>query len=633
MCGIVGAIDPNITEQQLQKAMQLMAHRGPDDNGTFSDTPLRLGHLRLAIQDLSELASQPMQSSDGRYTIVYNGEIYNHWYIREELIQKGISFRSSSDTETLLQAYIVYGAQVLQKLNGMFAFAVYDSHTRNIFIARDNFGIKPLYYYHKDGKFYFASEIKVLTAFSNLDKKLNNEALFQTLMLQWQIADNTGFKHVRKLLPGHCMQLNIDNTETWTIKKWYQLPFTGQYEQLSESAWIARLDNVLTQSVKQQLLSDRPLAYFLSGGLDSSLLLAIAHKITGQKKQHCYTIDAGTAFQQEGFSNDLFYAKQIAQQLDAELRVIPAASNIMQDFDQMIWQLDEAQADIAPLLVQQIAMQADKEGFKVLMSGTGADDVFSGYRRHQALYYQQRLNTLPLFVKKGIKNIASLLPESTATRRLKKLTAYITANQQEQIVASFYWANQQEALNLFPKDYRQTINQFSIEQYFDALLTEIPNEHNKLNQMLYYEMNSFLPSHNLNYTDKMSMSAGVEVRVPYLDRVLTELSYSIPPELKMQGITTKYLLKKVAEQYLPKSIIYRSKTGFGAPVRSWVQSDTGFQSIIEDRLMDRSFIGRGIFDQKAIMQLINDTIQNKRDGSYTILSLLAIESWLRQFTK
>jgi asparagine synthase (glutamine-hydrolysing) len=633
MCGIIGIIDANINDYQLRQAMQSIAHRGPDGRGTFSDTPLHLGHVRLAIQDISELASQPMQSPDNRYTIIFNGEIYNHWEIREELIQKGISFQSKSDTETLLQAYIYYGEQVLQRINGMFAFAIYDCQSRNIFIARDNFGIKPLYYYHKNREFRFASEIKALAAIGSFDKKLSLDALFQTVMLQWQISDNTGFKHVHKLLPGHCISLNIDHPETLKIKKWYQLPFTGLYEKLSEQAWIERLDFVLTEAVERQLLSDRPLAYFLSGGLDSSLLLAIAHKITGQKKQHCYTIDAGTEFQQEGFSNDLYYAKNVAQQFNAYLHILPAQANIIQGFDQMIWQLDEAQGDIAPLLVQQIAMCADKDDFKVLISGAGADDLYSGYRRHQALYYQQALNSLPLFLKKGIENITSFLPEHVTTRRFKKLTAHLTATQREQMAAYFYWSSPTEALALFSKDCKQAINTHCIEQYFASLLAEIPDEHNKLNQMLYYEMNSFLPNHNLNYTDKMSMAAGVEVRVPYLDTAVAALSTSIPPELKMRGTTTKYLLKKVAEKYLPKSIIYRKKTGFGAPLRSWIKNDLAFQQRIEERLMDSSFIGRNIFDQKGIMQLIDDTQHNRRDGSYTILSLLSIESWLRQFAE
>lgn len=631
MCGIAGKIGINANKAEMHDALKMLNHRGPDGNGVFNALPLVLGHTRLAIQDLSEQAGQPMFSADKRYAIVYNGEIYNHQEIRTELIKFGAQFQSQSDTETLLYGYIHFGENILNHLNGIFSFAIFDSHKRELFAARDAYGVKPFYYYRDEQQFIFSSEIKAIIALGGEKLSNNIDAQFQTLMLQWQMDENTGFKEIKKLLPGHSFKINVEHLSEFKITKWHQENFIGKYNQQTENDLIINLDEALTAAVQRQLLSDVPIAYFLSGGLDSSLLVAIAKKIAPEKTTTAFCLDAGKDFIEEGFSADVEYAKKVAEHLNIDLEIIEAKSNFLEEFDYMILHLEEAQADIAPLFIYQISKAANRKGFKVLISGAGADDVFSGYRRHQAISKENILSKTPRFIKGAVKKFVGILPTNHQTRRIKKLAEHIDLSTYQRMFAYFFWADKKDVLHLFSDKFRERINPLQIEEYFEKYLAEIPEEKNLLNQMLHLEMSSFLPCHNLNYTDKMGMAASVEIRVPYLDNEMVKFADSIPPELKLKGMTTKYLLKKVAENYLPKEVIYRSKTGFGAPIRSWMHNDAVFQQQVWKRISNLILIESKVFDKKAIQQMFTQTIDKKKDHSYTLLGLLAIESWMRQF--
>ncbi|MDI9319872.1 MAG: asparagine synthase (glutamine-hydrolyzing) [Phycisphaerales bacterium] len=631
MCGIIGIVSSKAVEHSMQSALNLLHHRGPDGNGIYRDAPIILGQVRLAIQDLSENGHQPMISADANYVIIYNGEIYNHSEIRKQLILKGVQFNSSSDTETLLCGYIHYGEEILQKINGIFAFAIYDKVKRTLFAARDPFGVKPFYYYKDERQFIFGSEIKSLMSLGANRIQYNIEAQFETLMLQWQMDEHTGFEEIKKLLPGHCLSIYIDDLNSIHIKKWYKANFNGIYAQHSEKDWIALLEIELIAAVKRQLLSDKPIAYFLSGGLDSSLLVAIAKSIDPNKVQQTFCIDAGKKFIQEGFSDDLPYAQIVAEHLQVDLEVIEAQSNFLASFDERIFELEEAQADIAPIFVRQIAKAAQSKGFNVLIGGVGGDDVCSGYRRHQAIANEYLIEKTPRLLRTLLKKGADYLPQNNQTRRIKKVAKSIDLNQRARLYQYFFWANKADILDLFNDTAKVALDCNCIEHHFDKYLAEIPNESSALNQMLHLEQNSFLPCHNLNYTDKMGMAASVEIRVPYLDLDFVKFAASIPPELKMKGMTTKYLLKKVAEKYLPNEVIYRPKTGFGAPIRTWMQEENNFQNEVWKRLSNLKIVAKNIYKQAAIEALFQDTIQKKKDGSYTLLALLAIESWMRQF--
>jgi asparagine synthase (glutamine-hydrolysing) len=628
MCGIIGIVSDKASNF-ITACNQKISHRGPDSNGEFKSGNLALGHQRLAIQDLSPNGHQPMHSADGRYTLIFNGEIYNHLDIREEIAHK-YPFKSTSDTETILYGFIEYGVALWKRLNGIFALAIFDNQTRDLWIVRDHFGVKPLYYYHKEDTFLFSSEIKALTDFPNFDKSLDYTALLNYVSFLWSPSEQTPFKNVKKLLSGHYLHLNTATPSVINIEKYYEIPFNGVYTKATEQELIDELDQRLFKAVERQMLSDVPVGFFLSGGLDSSLIVAMAKKLRPTEKLRCYTIDANNGETFEGFTNDLHYAHIVTKHLDLDLKIVKAQPDIVNDFDKMIYHLDEPQADPAPLNVLNICTQARKDGFVVLLGGTAGDDLFSGYRRHQALAYERYVQMMPTFLVKFLEKItASISVNNPSLRRVRKFFQSADKNPTERLADFFCWTPINVAKNLFSDPIKQKIGDYNPNHILIDALDNIPKEKNALNQMLYLDLKYFLTDHNLNYTDKLSMTVGVEVRVPFLDLELLEFSTKLPVNLKMKGTTTKYLLKKVAERYLPKDVIYRPKTGFAAPARQWITNelaDTVDKTLAADRLQKQ-----GIFNPIAVKQLIEDNKEGKIDASYTLWSILAIESWLKQF--
>lgn len=627
MCGIVGGIGK--FEKEAKEGLKLISHRGPDSSGCFLKHNLFLGHARLAIQDLSENGNQPMFSVDKRFVIIFNGEIYNHNEIRTEFKQE-FDFRSSGDTETVLNAYIKYGIDFLNKLNGIFALAIYDTQKDEILIARDQFGVKPLYIYQDNDILLFGSELKAFLPWA-LNKELSAEAFVNYLEFLWSPGESTPFKKVKKILPGHYLKFKLSDYKDVQQIQYYQWIIPEVRSNISEEQVVDILEEKLLKAVDRQMLSDVPVGFFLSGGLDSSLLVAMARKLYPKREFSCFTIDVGNwGAGIEDFTNDLEYAKMVAVTLNVNLKIVKADVDIVQMFDQMIWHLDEPQADAAPLNVLNIAKLAQENGIKVLIGGTAGDDIFSGYRRHQALRYEKYIQRIPLSLRRVIQSFITILPSSRPLfRRLKKMMIGLDKLPIERQVAYFGWLSTYIVKGLFTKKWRAELSSYDPYDYFYQLAKDLPKYTDALTRMLYWEVKTFLVDHNLNYTDKMAMAVGVEARVPFLDLELVEFSKSIPSELKMRGNETKYLLKKVAERYLPMDVIYRPKTGFGAPVRQWITTD--LQPMIEERLSYERLEKRGIFDPKKVWELIEANKAGKIDASYSIWSLLAIESWLTQF--
>ena len=627
MCGIVGYIGDK-PKEFIEGLMNEIAHRGPDDSGYYINGSLGLGHQRLSILDLTSNGHQPMFSADGNHVIIFNGEIYNHLDIRKELIKEGIVFKSESDTETLLNGYQVWGEGILNKLNGIFAFAIYNIKEKEIFIARDQFGVKPLYYYKED-TFLFGSEIKSFLDIPSFDKTIDAEGLVNYINYLWSPGATTAFKHSKKLLPGHYLKFSVFDIKIEPVK-YYEIPFDGKYSKSTEEELIDQLEEKLICAVNRQLLSDVPIGFFLSGGLDSSLIVAMIRRLYPDKKIQTFTINTGVLAKKEGFADDLHYAKLVANYLKVDLEVVEAEVDIVEDFDKMIWHLDEPQADAAPLNVLNICKRAKEMGYKVLIGGAAGDDLFSGYRRHQALNYEKFFSLIPHWAGKVLQYLSAKLPINNAGfRRVRKLMEDIDKTSLERQIGYYSWLPLSLNKSLFSESFQRLIGDYNPLDYLKFLLCNIPNEKNNLNQMLYWEMKSFLVDHNLNYTDKMSMAVGVEARVPYLDKDLVEFSTTIPPHLKLKGNQTKYILKKVAERYLPKGVIYRPKTGFGPPVREWIKND--LDEMIHERLSPEKIKARGIFNERAVRKMITDNKKGKIDASYPILSLLAIESWMLQF--
>ena len=628
MCGIIGYIN----SEYKGNFLSILNHRGPDDSGRITYKNVEFGHLRLSILDTSHAGHQPMLLEDESLAIVFNGEIYNHLKLRDILKKNEYTFSSGSDTETLLKGWDYWGKDILNKLNGIFSFSILDKRSEKITVVRDQYVIKPLYVYKKDKFFAFSSEIKAFTEMNNFDDQLNVNTFSQYLSFLWSAGKATPYKYVHKLLPGHCLEVPLSDPSNYIEKKYFQLPFEGKYEnKKSEPELIDELDDILRSAVNRQLLSDVPLGFFLSGGLDSSLIVGIARDLYSDQKFDCFTIDSKMDSASEGFTDDLPYAKKVAEYLDIDLHVIPAQYDIVNQFDHMIWHLDEPQADPAPINVYNISKGARELGIKVLLGGTAGDDLFSGYRRHKALKYDKLIDLVPSHVRKWLQTAFKSLPsDKSFNRRLQKLSRDWHKPIDERMLGYFNWLpNDNFVYKLLQPEIFSDNKGHSPYNYFNRLLKSQNGNLSQLDKLLYLEISTFLVDHNLNYTDKMSMAASVEVRVPFLDNEVVNFAGRLPTNYKIKNGETKYILKKVAERYLPKEVIYRSKTGFGAPIRSWIKSD--LKPMINERLDYDHLKEQGIFDPDEVQKIIQQNDNDEFDYSYTIWSILAIQSWLKQF--
>jgi asparagine synthase (glutamine-hydrolysing) len=623
MCGIYCQFNDHLEIDVIKKGI---SHRGPNSFNHVKIGNLDFVHSRLSILDLSDLGNQPMKTEDGRFILIYNGEIYNHLEIRKSKLPD-ISFKSTCDTETLLVGLSKYGADFIKELNGIFSFVLFDTVLDKLMISRDQIGVKPLYIYENTNKFYISSELKTFVNKVH-PKSLNFNAITNYLTYLWSLKEQTPLSAVRRVRPGEIIEIDVKG-DNFTISSTYPSHEKINLNSfINEKEYINKLNLLLKNAVEYQLLSDVPVGFFLSGGLDSSLLLALAKEIYPDRKFNCYTIDTQDLDKTEGFVSDLEYARKVAKQFNCPLIEIKADNSILEDFDKMIWHLDEPQADPAPLLVNAICKAAKKDGVKVLIGGTGGDDIFSGYRRHQSLYYEKILEILPNNIFKIILNILSILPLSKSlNRRASKFFNNNVLSANERLGDKFKWINTEEVNNLILKSNQSQIvvNRINLID----ILNDLNEPKGELDKLLYLEQKTFLVNHNLNYTDKLSMAEGVEVRVPYLDNNVVSFANALPEKLKMKGSLTKYILRKLAEHYLPEDIIYRPKTGFGAPVRKWITED--LENMISKRLSKEEINKRGIFEAEAVWDLIDRNKKGEIDAAYTIWSLLAIDSWMRQF--
>jgi len=627
MCGIIGlygAFNKNI----LNKSLDLIDHRGPDNRDIYvnNNDNIYLGHSRLSIIDLSFSANQPMIDDSG-LVIVYNGEIYNYKDLRIGLIKKGFVFKSNSDTEVLLKLYIYEEEKMLSRLNGIFSFAIWDGKKKKLLIARDALGVKPLYYSSTEEGFTFSSEIKAIINIFPSNLVLDYQSLQQYLTFIWSPGDRTPVQTINKVLPGEAMWISDNKIERkWS---WYKLPVrSGKSIISSKTEIISGVTTHLRNAVNSQMLSDVPVGAFLSGGLDSSTIVAFARD--NNPGIPCFTIETSGG-QEEGMVDDLPYARKVAKHLNVPLHVINIdADKMATGLENMVAMLDEPLADPAPLNVLYISQLAKENGIKVLLSGVGGDDIFTGYRRHYAIQLDRYLQKIPFKIKTSIERYTSSLNKTNPFyRRVAKLFNGSTLDGDKRIVNYFRWADVDLINSLFTSDVRKELAVESADRTMMNYLDMLPKSASPLQRMLALEQRFFLPDHNLTYADKMSMAVGVEVRVPFLDLDLVEFASKIPDKYKQRGSVGKWILKKSMEPYLPHDIIYRPKTGFGAPLRRWIRFE--LRELLGDLLSEESLRKRSVFDSKAVHQLIKKNDSGVVDASYTLLSLMCIELWCRQF--
>lgn len=629
MCGIFGfsgVLNPSVLDKMLER----QSHRGPDSGDVLYDSSLKvgLGHNRLSIIDLSEAGKQPMCSADSDYVLIFNGEIYNFKELKEDLLSKGYKFKSDTDSEVILNLYIEKGRGLLNDLRGMFAFALLDKKKNELFIARDHFGIKPLYYSFYDNNFVFASEIKTLLEDQNIPRDINLEAISDHLTYLWCPFPKTILKHVHKLEPGNALIIKGGEIkEKW---EFYDINYTGEYDKISEEQAIDQLDGLLEDSIKEQLMSDVPLGAFLSGGLDSSLICAYMRKLNPNKPITAYTISIGEG-DMEGNPNDLPYAKQVAEYFNIDLREINVSpEELLKGVEDLAYILDEPLADPAALNVKLISELARKEGCLVLLSGAGGDDVFSGYRRHQAVIIDEKLFKLPGFIRGAFRVVESLVPgQSPKVRRLKKFLYKIDKSRSERTLGLFHWVRDKDKEALFSKSAKKVLGNYKSSTGLLNYLKRISKEKSELNKCLYIDGKFFLTDHNLNYTDKMCMHHSIEGRVPYMDYRMVDWATKLDPSLKLKNGEAKYILKKVGERYLPHDVIYRPKTGFGAPIRKWVDQDLNplYKKYFTKEIFDKY----GVFDRDQVFKMLENNRKGKIDAAYTIFGVLCINIWLEKF--
>lgn len=629
MCGIIG-IQGN-KYRNISKSIDLLKHRGPDDDGIYLNerNSLSLGQTRLSILDISNAGHQPMTHNATGVKIIFNGEIYNYLELKKNLIQDGFKFVSNTDTEVLISTYLKYGLDMFKKINGIFSFAIWDPRNESLLITRDKSGVKPLYYSNSDDNFIFSSEIKSMLPLIGR-KELNRNSLNKYLTYLYCPGNETPIKSIFKMNPADVFiirggkivkKLNFNDKFSKAIKK-STLDFKEQ---------VAQTQNKLRSAVHRQMISDVPLGAFLSGGLDSTAVVALAKEKNPDIQ--CFTIDSSLDNQNSKDNDDLNYAKIASEKLDVSLNIVEVSPRQMaNDFERMIWHLDEPIADFSALNVLYISELARKNGMKVLLSGVGGDDIFTGYRRHQALNLEHLWSWLPYKTRKFISRLSlNLDNRSTTQRRISKVFANAHLSKNERLINYFSWINQEMIDSLYSDDFKNEPKFSNANVPMLDFLGKLDSNLSQMEKMLQLEQRFFLADHNLIYTDKMSMANGVEVRVPFLDNEFLDFVDQIPINFKIRRNKTKWIFKKSMEGIVPNEIIHRKKVGFGVPLRNWMEKD--FSELMHSILSKNNLNKLGIFDPKKVSQLLIDNKSGKIDANYTILSIMAIETWCQRFLK
>lgn len=644
MCGISGLVNCGDSET-LVRMTNVQTHRGPDDSGLwekrFADGAyIGLGSRRLAIVDLSAEGHMPMSNEDGSVWITYNGEIYNFGDLRRELEGKGHRFRSHTDTEAIVHLYEEYGPDrfkdCLNRLDGMFALAICDLRETSpkLFLARDHFGVKPFYYYERNGTLAFASEIKALLEVSGIEARMDMDALDQYLTFLWVPDPMTMFDGVRKLPAGHYavwQEGEFKITQYWDLT----FPPAGYSFAKSEADLAGEIRERFCASVDRQMVSDVPIGAFLSAGLDSSSIVAAMVAAKARKQPvRTYTITFPEKYRVgESTIDDPGVSKRLAQKLGCEHHEIVVEPEVVDLLPNLTWHMDEPTADPA-IITAYLVCRAAREQATVLLSGVGGDEIFAGYRKHVASAWAQDYRGLPAFARSAAERTLLGLPAMRGTRlkgsvRLaKKMARSAALNPAEAFIRNCTYLDTQERAGLYALESRQSNPAQQHLAAFDRVRGA-----DFLNQMLYLDTKIFMPTLNLTYNDKMSMASSVEVRVPFLDRGLAEfVAWHVRPELKLKGKwrpVTKHIFREAMRGMLPEEVMRQPKAGFAAPVDYWLAND--LRPMVDDLLSEEQVRRRGLFRPAVVRQYIDEHRRGREDWSMQIWQLLTLEVWMQLF--
>lgn len=621
MCGIHGIIqlDGTPADAQLLPPMgRVTLHRGPDDEGMHADGPCAIGMRRLSIIDLSG-GHQPISSQDGRLWLVCNGEIYNFRELRRELEACGHRFKTHSDSEVVLYAYIEYGDSFVERLNGMFGFALWDGIRRRLLVGRDRLGIKPLYIARNAERLAFASEAKALLELPGVGRDLNPAAVASYLQLGYVPAPQTMFRGISKLPPATLLVVENGRAEE---RRYWRVPSEVDRSR-SEGEWIARVRARMEQSVRMQMVSDVPIGAFLSGGVDSSAVVAFMARASSQPIK-TYAIGFGGSRADE-YYNELPYARRVAELFGTEHREIVVKPDVVSLLPSLLWHMDEPVSDtafITTFLVSEFA----RRDVTVILSGVGGDELFGGYRRYLGNHYQAQFERLPRWVRAGALALGEKLPSdrhSPLLNALRLAKGFLASTGQS------FEARYGSYVQVFSSAATAQLLRAKGYQRYDAIESAfgMATGNDSLNRMMVVDAETQLPDDLLLLTDKMSMATSLECRVPLLDHELVELAARMPEQVKVRGGRLKHAMKAALADVLPQDILERKKRGFGTPMGAWLKAD--LKPLLARMLDERTVARRALFDYPQVRALVADHEANRIDGTDQLLSLMNLEIWSR----
>lgn len=624
MCGICGQYRMDgVDADELQQMADAIAHRGPDDEGFYVNGRIGLGSRRLSIIDL-DTGKMPISNEDGTIWIVYNGEIYNFPSLKQFLEDRGHNFKTDTDTEVIVHLYEEFGEQCVEKLSGMFAFAVWDENRQRLFIARDRIGQKPLYYAHNGRDISFASEIKALLTNGRIRRQIDYESLHHYLSLRFIPSPRTMLEDVRKLPPAHYLIFQDGQVQ---IKRYWQLSFQNKLD-LVEDEYIDQLGQILSKTVNSHMISDVPVGAFLSGGMDSSMVVALMAR---HMSEPFNTFAVGVVEQD---FNELPFAKLVADQYQTCHIEKCVESNLIQLLPQIVRHMDEPSDPIAACMYHAAHLAA--QYVKVVLGGDGGDELFAGFDRYLGIGYIQHYAMIPSLIRhKLIGPLIDVVPESytykSVTQKLRwmhQLSLLPNQGQRYAEATCFFRFNHQEKQLLYNgvlgRDFRSLNSADVITYQFDHAPANNP-----LDRMLYADFLTRLPEHSLMLTDRMTMAHGLESRSPFLDHQLVEFMAAFPANMKIRGKTLKYALRKLSEAYLPERIVNREKQGFMFPIAYWFQNE--LYPLIRGFLLNSGFVESGIFNKSYVNRLIEEHRNNKVDHHVRLWMLLNLEIWRRMY--
>ncbi len=610
----------------LAKMSAIMRHRGPDahDQVWFPEHQCGLAHNRLSIIDLTAAGAQPMSTRDGRHWIVFNGEIYNYLELRRELEARGCEFHSTSDTEVLLHALVQWGEGCVSRLNGMFAFAWFDRTTGRLVLARDHLGIKPCYYIESGGGLMFASEVKALLQVPSVRAERDDEAMRNPS--RFLLSPDTGFKNIRKLPPAHIMTWHAGRVESrcyWRLQPTETL--------VDEAEAVEKIGELVERAVEMQMISDRPIGAFLSGGLDSSLICALMRRHTSSTID-TFTIRFASRDQRfEQTSDDAVYARRVANEFGFRLHEFEIQPDIASLLPLMVWHMDEPLSDPAAVNTYLISRQARDMGIIVLLNGVGGDEIFGGYRKHLAcLRAEDYTRWCPSWMRSAVGGVVGSLPVASSSRGFplvrmaKRFLGYASLPPAERYLSSDLSLTPERFSELFAgADYRST----AFWQRQRSLMEG--NGASYLTRMCLNDTNVFLPEHNLTYSDKASMAASIETRPPLVDKDVATAMFEAAPDLRIHHGVQKHLLKLIGVKHLPRDVVHRPKASFNSPLRAWIRGP--LRPLVDDLLSESQVKSRGMLDPKTVRRWVEEDRAGREDHSMWLWTLLTWEIWHRTF--